>query len=348
MADKMELDHKTLQKFIPFQTLSTTHLNDLIKGAKLQNVARGTILFKATDHTKQSFYVTNGSIDLRDAEGKKLSTVIANSSASQRALHAQYGQPVTAVAAIDSTVLILEKNLIDLVLAWDQAGEYVVAELAAGNKNKPKDNSDWMSSLLESTLFTQIPAANIQQLFAKFEPVHAKAGQIIIKQGDPGDYFYVMSEGEANIIRNAGTTDETLLAKIKGVSFFGEEALISDAARNASVVMTTDGSLKRLKKEDFNTLLHKPLLNYLTKAQLTAAQSNPNYSILLIDVRLPAEYKGEHIEGSINIPLSGIREGISMLEPDMVYVTICDGGRRSEIAAHILGQAGLNAYVFKP
>lgn len=348
MADKTELNQNTLRKFIPFQTLPAAHLEDLIKGAKLQHVDRGTILFKATDNIKQSFYVVSGSIDLRDAEGKKLSIISSDSTAAQRALQSQYGQPVTAIAAESSKIIMLEKNLIDLVLTWDQAGEYVVSELAAGSKNKAHDNSDWMSSLLESPLFTQIPAANIQQLFTKFDSIPAKAGQVIIKQGDPGDYFYVMAQGEADVIRNAGTNDEALLAKLKAVSFFGEEALISDAARNASIVMTTDGSLKRLKKEDFNTLLHKPLLNYLTKAQLTAAQSNPDYSILLIDVRLPAEYKGGHMEGSVNIPLPGIREGISMLEPDMIYVTICDGGRRSEIAAHILGQAGLNAYVFKP
>lgn len=346
MSTKTQLDQKTLQKFIPFQNLSVSHLADLYKGAKLQTIERGVILFKATDQLKQAFYLVEGSIDLRDAQGKKITTIAGNNSAAQRALQSQSTQPVTAVAASQCTLLIIDKNLIDLVLTWDQAGEYVVADLSAGDQ--PVDESDWMTALLESPLFTQLPAANIQQLFTKFESFPVKAGQTIINQGDDGDYFYVISKGDADVIRNKGSADEVLLAKISAVCFFGEEALISDATRNASVIMTSDGLLKRLKKDDFKALLHKPLLNYLNKTQLDAAMQNPKYSILLIDVRLPIEFKGGHMEGSVNIPLPGIREGISMLEPDMIYVTMCDGGRRSEIAAHILGQAGLNAYIYKP
>lgn len=347
MADKMELEQKTLQKFIPFQTLPAVHLNDLVKGAKLHTVERGMILFKATDQIKQSFYLLSGNIDLRDAQGKKLSTISGDSPTAQRALQAQYSDTVTAIAATDSTIIIIDKNLIDLVLTWDQAGEYVVADLAAGNKNPLNDDSDWMSSLLESPLFTQIPPANIQQLFTKFDSLSAKAGQVIINQGDAGDYFYVISKGAATVIRNAGTNDEKILAEISAGSFFGEEALISNAPRNASIVMSTDGILKRLKKEDFSALLHKPLLNYLTQTQITAAQQNPNYTIVLIDVRLPAEYDGNHAPDSLNIPLPELRSKLSSLNTDTVYVTMCDGGRRSEIAAHILSQAGLNAYIFK-
>jgi CRP-like cAMP-binding protein len=347
MTDKMELDQKTLQKFIPFQTLPPVHLNDLIKGATLQTVDRGAILFKATDHAKHSFYVLSGSVDLRDTEGKKLSTVVADSHSAQRALHAQYGQPVTAVAAAHSIVLMIDKNLIDLVLTWDQAGEYVVADLAAGNHKKAGAESDWMSSLLESPLFTQIPAANIQQLFTKFESLPAHPGQVVIKEGDVGDYFYVLSEGTAKVIRHLGATDETMLAELGTGSFFGEEALISDAPRNASIVMTTAGLLKRLQKNDFSNLLHKPLLNYLNKAQLDAILKNPDYKTVIVDVRLAAEYDGEHMENSINIPLPELRSKLPNLATDAVYVTTCDGGRRREIAAHMLSQAGLNAYILK-
>ena len=162
MANEMEIDQRMLQRYIPCQTLPAAHLNDLIKGAKLQTVGRGVVLFKATDQPKQAFYVVSGSVDLRDAEGKKLFTVVADSPEAHRSLQVQYQKPVTAVAAANSTLLVIDKNLIDLVLTWDQAGEYVVADLTTGKNKNTELESDWMSALLQSPLFTQIPAPNIQ------------------------------------------------------------------------------------------------------------------------------------------------------------------------------------------
>lgn len=346
MADITSIDQKLLQRFTPCQTLPHTHLNDLLKGSQLLNVERGSILFKATDQPKQTFYLVNGSVDLRDATGKKLSTLTADSGAAHRALNSQYQQPMTAVAAANSTLLVIDKNLLDLVLAWDQAGEYVVADLTASNSDDAENESDWMSSLLQSPLFTQIPAANIQQLLTKFEAITVKAEQLIIKEGEPGDYFYVISKGSADVTRRAGAEIKHLATLTTG-SLFGEEALISESPRNASVTMRSDGLLMRLSKADFTALLHKPLLHYIKQEQVTAAQQNPSNKIQLIDVRFPIEFKGGHLEGSINIPLPTLRSKLDSFDTNTTYVVVCDGGRRSEVGAHILSQLGLNAYIFK-
>jgi CRP-like cAMP-binding protein len=45
------------------------------------------------------------------------------------------------------------------------------------------------------------------------------------------------------------------LAELKEGDAFGEEALVADTVRNATVVMKTDGMLLRLSKQDFNELL---------------------------------------------------------------------------------------------
>lgn len=346
MVDKMELDENILRKFVPCQTLPSAHLNDLKKGSKLLAVDRGVILFKATDHPKQAFYIVNGSVDLRDASGKKLSTIVADSREAQRALHTQHEQPVTAVSAENGRILMIDKNLLDLVLTWNQASEYVAAEIKA-NTNEPAENeSDWMSSLLKSPLFTQVPAPNIQQLFTKFEPTKVTKGQTIITEGEPGDYFYVLSKGEAEVIRRVGT-ESTRLAKLEAGSLFGEEALISNAPRNASIIMLSDGLLMRLKKEDFTALLHKPLINHMSRHWINTIQHSSTAKITLIDVRSPVEFQTGIVEGSVNIPLPNLRSHLDSFDTDHTYVVICDGGRRSEIGAHILIQKGLNAYIYQ-
>ena len=57
------------------------------------------------------------------------------------------------------------------------------------------------------------------------------------------------------------------LAELGVGETFGEEALIAEAKRNATVTMLTDGVLMRLNKQDFRDLMHEPLLRWVDEQQ---------------------------------------------------------------------------------
>jgi len=125
---------------------------------------------------------------------------------------------------------------------------------------------------------------------------------------------------------------------------FGEEALISDAKRNATVTMTSEGSAMRLGKDDFKKLLNEPMLDWVDADQ--AAQIVQGGGQWL-DVRLPSEFENHHLDGAINIPLYFIRLKISTLDSAKKYVVCCDTGRRSSAGAYILNERGYQAYVLQ-
>ncbi|NBC23390.1 MAG: cyclic nucleotide-binding domain-containing protein, partial [Gammaproteobacteria bacterium] len=125
---------------------------------------------------------------------------------------------------------------------------------------------------------------------------------------------------------------------------FGEEALISDAKRNATVTMLTDGSVMRLGKDDFNTLLNEPMLEWVDYAE---AQDIVAKGGQWLDVRLPSEFDNYHQEGAANIPLYFIRLKLGTLDKDKRYVVCCDTGRRSSAGAYILSERGFNACVLR-
>jgi precorrin-2 C(20)-methyltransferase len=86
----------------------------------------------------------------------------------------------------------------------------------------------------------------------------------VIEQDAPGDYFYIIKEGRCLVTRSTPANPKGVkLATLTVGDSFGEEALISDSARNATVTMLTNGSLMRLNKEDFNSLLNEPLLSWM-------------------------------------------------------------------------------------
>ncbi len=125
---------------------------------------------------------------------------------------------------------------------------------------------------------------------------------------------------------------------------FGEEALISGATRNATITMLTDGVLMRLAKDDFNTLLNEPMLQWVDHEQGLQIVAKGG---MWLDVRLPSEYEHWHLEPSLNVPLYFIRLKIKTLDPTVPYVVVCDNGRRSSAAAYILSERGFEAHVLR-
>ena len=138
--------------------------------------------------------------------------------------------------------------------------------------------------------------------------------------------------------------DGIRLAELGPGDSFGEEALIAEAKRNATVRMLTDGVLVRLSKSDFRELMNDPLLHYVDEAR---AQEIVAGGGKWLDVRLPSEYQNLRIEDSLNVPLYFIRLKLATLQKDTPYVVCCDTGRRSAAAAFILVEKGFDAYVLK-
>ena len=152
-----------------------------------------------------------------------------------------------------------------------------------------------MTVLLQTKAFHRIPPANLQALFMRMQHVACRAGEVVIKQGDDGDYFYVITKGSAVVTRETPMNRDGLKLADLGVGeSFGEEALISDGKRNATITMQADGALVRLGKDDFKELLNEPLLHWV---ELPHARELVERGAKWLDVRLPSEFETFHLDG---------------------------------------------------
>ena len=152
-------------------------------------------------------------------------------------------------------------------------------------------------------------------------------------------------QGKCAVTRETPLSREGIkLAELNVGDTFGEEALIAEAKRNATVTMTTDGVLMRLNKQDFRELMNEPLLQWVVPEQ---ARKILERGGRWLDVRLPSEHQNLGIEGALNVPLYLIRLKLSTLDRTKPYVVYCDTGRRSSAAAYILVERGFEVYVLK-
>jgi rhodanese-related sulfurtransferase len=300
----------------------------------------GRMLFKEGDTDKRTIWLVGGMLEIREAD-RTIAMIRGGTPDARNPLYPKTPRTVTARAVDEIRYLSIDSELLDVMITWDQTGTYEVSELQS--QLEGTDGDDWMTTLLQTKAFHRIPPANIQAIFMRLERVPCKAAEVVIKQGDEGDFFYVIVSGKCIVTRETPLNrDGIKLAELGVGDTFGEEALIAEAKRNATVTMLTDGVLMRLNKQDFRALMNEPLLQWVSNDQAREIIAKGGR---WLDVRLPSEHQNLSIDGSLNIPLYFIRLKLSALDRNIPYVVYCDTGRRSSAAAYILVERGFDAYV---
>ena len=337
-----QLDLELLRTFSPLDGLKQDNLTALARKVQIRELSPQQMLFKEGDTEKRTVYIVSGSVELI-ADGQVKEVIVGGTDNARNPVAAVFPRRVSARAHDQVQYLSIDSDLLDVMLTWDQTGTYDVSELRG--EGEGADSDDWMTMLLQTKAFHKIPPANIQAIFMRMQQINYKAGDVVLKQGAEGDYFYVLTRGRCLVTRETPLNKDGIkLAELGVGDTFGEEALISDAKRNATVTMSTDGAVMRLGKDDFRNLLNEPILDWVSVSEAEEIVKNGG---LWLDVRLPSEFENNHKEGAINIPLYFIRLKINALDQDKKYVLCCDTGRRSSAGAYILGERGYHAYVLK-
>ena len=334
------VDMVVLRRFSPLDGLRRANLAALSKKAVLQSIPAGRSLFREGGTDKKTYYLVRGEVELRKGAAV-VERLRGETSEAKNPIVPGNPRRFSAYAVTAVETLVFDSDLLDVLLTWDQTGVYDVSEFTA---KAPVDSDDWMTILLKTKAFQRIPPSNLQAIFMRLQPVTYRAGEVVIKQGGAGDYFYAITRGRCAVAReNPLNRGSIKLAELGPGDTFGEEALISEAPRNATVTMLTDGALMRLNKSDFNALLYEPTLERLAFPEAAARVAKAGATWL--DVRLPSEFESSHLPGAINLPLYFLRLKLKQLDPSVQYVVVCDTGRRSSAGAFILNERGYNAAV---
>ena len=202
-----------------------------------------------------------------------------------------------------------------------------------------------MTRILQTDSFIKIPPVMIQSLLLKMQKFPVKAGEVVIQQGDPGDYFYIIHEGRCVVTsKDSPNAEAQFLAELDSGASFGEDALVSNTRRNATVTMLTNGLLMRLAKEDFTELLKNQLVKRVDYEQAVAMVDE---GAVWMDVRTVDEFECGSLDDSVNMPLSNLRNEMSELVFNTRYIICCDTGRRSESAGFVLSHKGFDVHVLE-
>lgn len=241
---------------------------------------------------------------------------------------------IRARALTDIRYIRIDADTLDVLLGWIQ-------QFADGMKNDPEIKRR-MGLVKRITIFHQVPIENALEIFKRMYTKTVQAGETIITQNEKGDCYYLIDRGEAEVMQADPITNEiSCVNKLGPGDAFGEEALLQDSNRNATVVMKTPGTLLVLKKDDFDVLIKSNLVDEISADQ--ALEMVTQGEARWLDCRYDMEYEESRIPCATLISLDRLRWYVHRLDPEVTYIVYCRSGRRSKAAAFLLRERNIKA-----
>ena len=234
------------------------------------------------------------------------------------------GSGMRVRACASSEWLAIDGEALDELLGWSHLGDHRLP-------------------LKHLNVFHKVPLENLQVVFERMTERPVESGETIVAQGEPGDAYYVILSGEAEVWVTDPFTDETTRATVLGAGDgFGEEALLLEGNRTATVTMISPGRLLVLGQPDFDRLLKPGMVAEVDAA--AARELLERGAAKLIDCRYEMEYAEGRIPGAHLVPLDRLRrEGVFTIDPQPRYIVYCRSGRRSRAAVFLLRERGVRA-----
>lgn len=351
-AAPQSVDANALRSMAPLCDLDEERFQDLVARGQVVTLVKGDVIFTLGDRDDRIIYLLAGDVTMVYADAI-METVRASSPRARLPLAEHFVREATAAAKTNCTIFWFTKT--DTPAATNtpsaSAGDDSVA--ACPTSSSPTSQSDvtpnsssahdWFSVLMRGPVFARLSAQHIESLSARIETVPVKVGQVIIKQGAAANNYYFIRSGKFQILRRVEGVEHPLeLAILSSGNGFGEEALITNGRRNASVIAIEEGELYRLSKHNFTTLLATPLTQKVTLEQ---AERLVRRGAALLDVRSAEDFKRNGLSQALHIPLSLLRANLASLSQDRDYIAYCNTGVTSAVACFVLLHNGCRAFI---
>jgi CRP-like cAMP-binding protein len=314
-----------------FSRLSQAQLQTLLASSPEHQAGAGNSIADAANGLKHHLVLLAGALQAQrrwlNAQGREQShgwpVVVTPDGPGFALLNASSGH-ITVDVMADARYLLIDRDELDELVDWSQRPEHLA--LARGQK-----------------VFQEIPRENVQLAFERMRERAVEADEAVITQGEPGDAYYIMVSGQAEVWVTDPLSDETkMVAVLSDNDAFGEEALLLGGTRTATVRMITPGRLLVLDKVDFDELVKPGMVNQISAEQAHAMLQSGQAKLL--DCRYDMEFEESRIPGAQLVSLGSLRrEGVFTVDPSHTYIVYCRGGKRSLAATFLLHERGIRA-----
>jgi cAMP-dependent protein kinase regulator len=233
-TDQLERLSKSVIKNFLFSSLDEDSLKTVIDALKEVKLPKGSEIIKQGDEGDFFYVVESGNVEFF-VNDEKVSESSSGSSFGELALMYNSPRAATVLAKTDVILWALDRLTFRRIL------------LAKTSKKRQL----YESFLKEVPVLSNLSLFERSKLADALDTENYKSGEVIIKEGEIGENFYLIIKGTADVVKSG----EGKVNSLKRGDYFGEIALLNDLPRQATVVSTSDVDVATLDKRGFQRLL---------------------------------------------------------------------------------------------
>ncbi|MBR6421729.1 cyclic nucleotide-binding domain-containing protein [bacterium] len=239
-------------KEIPlFAELKEEDLTELCKHIKLRRFMKNSPIVRQGDAGDNFYTIVSGKAKIvvtgNNGAEKILGTLSTGDSFGETALIEKGPRTASIITLTQTAVFEISREGFEKFLASNTENrEKITGKIRLGKM------------LLASSVFSFMSQKQISYLIKNLKPEKIKAGTVVFKQGDEGNKFYLIQEGNIHLERFDNSL-KTLDIILKPGNFFGEMALVKNIPRTATAEAVSDSLLFTLDKESFCNVIGSTL-----------------------------------------------------------------------------------------
>jgi CRP-like cAMP-binding protein len=330
------LSSEQLKRYKYFSGLSAEAIEALRTSLDSVEIEAGKRIIRQGTPPDYFYFLARGEVELcrRTTFGQSapLSVLSSGETFGEIALLTCSHRTCSVTTKTPSLLYRLAKKDFDDIVVKDAAFRHVLEHKMAGYAAYDRIKSFQPFALLEPEQVLALTETLVEKHFAP--------GETIVHQGDQRDFFYVIKTGRVAVLKEHPGAEPDQVAELGEGEGFGEEAILREQKRGATVQALDPTTVLALSEPDFRRVLGAKFIDYVYGEDLLQEGAS---GYVFIDARVPAEYQDEHIEGAINLPLEILRRQYAALDPEQPYVTYCTNDSRGTTAAFLLSAQGFQA-----
>lgn len=239
-------------KEIPlFAELKEEDITELCRHIKLRRFMKNSPIVRQGDAGDNFYTIVSGKAKIvvtgNNGAEKILGTLSTGDSFGETALIEKGPRTASIITLTQTAVFEISREGFEKFLASNTE-----------NRGKITGKIRLGKMLLASSVFSFMSQKQISYLIKNLKPERIKAGTVVFKQGDEGNKFYLIQEGNIHLERFDNSL-KTLDIVLKPGNFFGEMALVKNIPRTATAEAVSDSLLFTLDKESFCNVIGSTL-----------------------------------------------------------------------------------------
>jgi CRP-like cAMP-binding protein/cytochrome P450 len=231
--------------------LSSHELNQIVSKVNRATYAPGALIIREGETAEEFFIVLDGEVEVMTGLQLPQEKQIVVARLGPGDYFGEIGllrgikrtASVRAVTVV--TVLVLDRETFITIVS---EGDLVSAQIADIVRRRV------MATRLAETL-PRLSPQQVARYLPNFKLTSYKPGEVIVRQGDPADMFYIITMGSAEVVNHRPGGEDLVLGQLDTGEWFGEMGLILGRPRTATVRATSDVEVMGLDRKNFQELM---------------------------------------------------------------------------------------------